>query len=104
MYQTISLNEFCDAFRLAGRSDQFSREGMRVLFEHLEQLEEDTGEELELDVIALCCEWYESSTAELVEDNSVDIDPDDMDAVEDWLRAKTIVAGRVSDGFVYAAF
>ena len=104
MYQSVGFNEFRDAFRACGRLDQFTNEGMRVLFEHLAQVEEDTGDEMELDVIALCCEWYESSTAELVEDNSVDIDPDDMDAVEDWLRAKTIVAGRVSDGFVYAAF
>lgn len=105
MYQSVSINEFRDAFRLAGRSDQFSREGMRVLFDYLEQMEQDTGEQIELDVIALCCEWYESSAEELVKDNDADeLDPEDMDAVEDWLRARTQVAGRVGDGFVYAAF
>ncbi len=106
MYQSVSFNEFRDAFRHAGRLDQFSSEGMRVLFEHLEQLEEDTGEPIELDVIALCCEWYESSAAEIAENyiTTADLNPSDMDAVEAWLQDRTQVAGRVGDGFVYAAF
>ena len=106
MYQSVSFNQFRDAFRHAGRLDQFSCEGMRVLFEHLEQIEEDTGEQIELDVIALCCEWYESSAEEIVKDclKTYDLDPEDMDSIEDRLRDNTQVAGRVGDGFVYAAF
>jgi len=35
------------------RKTNFSYEGLEILFEYLEELEESTGEEIELDVIAL---------------------------------------------------
>jgi hypothetical protein len=59
MYEQVSFGDFRDRFRSAGRSDTFSYEGARALFDYLEQLEEDTGESIELDVIALCCEYSE---------------------------------------------
>ena len=59
MYQSISFHRFQDAFIHMGRGANFSYEGLRALFEHLEQLEADMGEEIELDVIALCCEYSE---------------------------------------------
>lgn len=59
MKQSINRHRFHDAFRTAGRIDQFSYDGLEALFEYLEQYEEDTGEEVELDVIALCCEYSE---------------------------------------------
>lgn len=59
MYQSINFSSFCDAFR--GRDDQFTYEGKRALFDYLEAYEEDTGTPIELDVIALCCEYCESS-------------------------------------------
>jgi hypothetical protein len=41
------------------RKDQFSYEGQEALFNYLEDYEEDTGQEVEFDVIALCCEYTE---------------------------------------------
>ena len=61
-----SVYQFQEAFRLAGREDQFSYEGLEVLFDYLENLSEDTGEPIELDVVGLCCEYYESSIEELI--------------------------------------
>ena len=55
IYQTVTEWDFVRAFQDMGRGAQFSREGLRALFEHLD----DTGEDVELDVIALCCEWTE---------------------------------------------
>ena len=63
MKRTINKWEFRDAFRDMGRKDQFSYNGLAALFEHLEGYEEDTGEEIELDVIALCCDYSEYATA-----------------------------------------
>ena len=37
-----SVHQFREAFRLAGRSDQFSSEGLEVLFDYLDNLSEDT--------------------------------------------------------------
>ena len=59
MYQSINFHRFQDAFQNMNRGNNFSYEGLQALFNYLEQLEEDTGEQLELDVIALCCEYSE---------------------------------------------
>jgi hypothetical protein len=59
MYQNVNWHNFQDAFQNMGRGDNFSYEGLRALFDYLEELEEDMGEQIELDVIALCCEYSE---------------------------------------------
>ena len=105
-----NVYQFREAFRLAGRGDQFSYEGLEVLFDYLEELSEDTGEPIEFDVVALCCEYYEASIEELIEQYNIDVseadgDEDEIKAiVEEYLQDNTIICGEVSDGFVYAAF
>ena len=55
------------------RPNNFSKAGLFALFDYLEQLEDDIGEETELDVIALCCEYAEyDSLAEFREDYGED--------------------------------
>jgi hypothetical protein len=66
MKQTINLFDFRRAFQ-DHDLDNFTYEGLNLLFEHLEGFERDTGEEFELDVIALCCEFSEMSLSELLE-------------------------------------
>ena len=69
MKQTITQSQFIDAFRDYGREDNFSYAGLMALHEWLEQYEKDTGIEIELDVIALCCEFVEyENMAEFVSD------------------------------------
>ena len=64
MKQSIGFCQFCDRFRDMNRNENFSYDGKRALFEYLEQYEEDTGEEIELDVIALCCDYTEYESLE----------------------------------------
>jgi len=64
MKQTINFCQFTDAFRNAGRKDQFSYSALNTLFDYLEQYEDDCCEEIELDVIALCCEYSEYENIE----------------------------------------
>lgn len=59
MKQTINQSQFMDAFERMGRKDQFSYDGKKALFEYLEQYEDEAGEEVELDVIALCVGFTE---------------------------------------------
>ena len=103
--------QFREAFRFAGRGDQFSYKGLEVLFDYLEDLSEATGESIELDVVALCCDYYESSIQELIDNYKIDlseVDEDDPDSiievVREYLEDNTSVCGQVSDGFVYAVF
>ena len=64
MKKTINIYDFRDAFHKAGRGNQFTYDGLTALFEYLEDYEEGTGEEIELDVIALCCEFTEYESIE----------------------------------------
>ena len=64
MIRTIDNIEFVDAFRKMGRTDNFSFRGLVALYEYLEMLEDDTGQPIELDVIALCCEFTEYDNLE----------------------------------------
>lgn len=88
MKTTVSLYDFERAFSDAGRKDQFSYEGKKALFEYLESYEEDTGEEIELDVIALCCEYSEHDSA-LECANEYDFEPDE-DEDEDEQEASAL--------------
>lgn len=63
MKQTITEYQFVEAFRHAGRETQFSVPARRALFEYLEEFEDSTGTELELDPVGICCEFSEYPTA-----------------------------------------
>ena len=112
MKQTINLYDFRNAFYKMGRKDSFSYGGLEILFDYLEELEQATGEEMELDVIALCCDYAESTIDGLISDYDIDIsdcDPDDDAAIEDTVREylgqNTAVCGETVDGsIVYARF
>jgi hypothetical protein len=67
MKQTINSYQFHDAFKRMDRADAFTYEGLEVLFKGLEEYEEDTNEEIELDVIALCCDYCEMSLSEMID-------------------------------------
>jgi hypothetical protein len=108
MKTTVSKYDFERAFVTAGRKDQFSYEGLAVLFDYLEELEASTGQELELDVIALCCDYYESSTEEIIENYRIDVegldDDEQVDTVREYLMDQGAYCGEFPGGFVYSAF
>ena len=97
MKQSVYLYEFERAFIDYGRQDQFTYDGKKALFEYLEDLEDGTGEEIELDVIALCCDYCEYESAlECAKNYPFDIDEDlDEDEQEEaaleYLRDHTTV-------------
>jgi hypothetical protein len=72
MYQEINFSMFCDAFHNMDRKENFTYAGKRALFDYLEQLEEETGDKIELDVIALCCEYSEDPLDEVLENYSLE--------------------------------
>lgn len=63
MYQTINLTQFIRAFHHHGRVGNFTLAGLEVLFNYLTDLEGE-GHGVELDVIALCCEYSHYDTIE----------------------------------------
>lgn len=64
MKKTINFYEFCDEFNSMNRENNFSYAGKRALFDYLEDYENECNTEIELDVIAICCEYTEYSDVE----------------------------------------
>jgi hypothetical protein len=107
MKTTISVYDFRQAFHDMGRGEQFSYDGLRVLFEALEQYEDDTGSEVELDVIALCCEYSEETPEEIAKNYSIELEDDgnELNNVLDYLYDHTMICGVTKDGsIVYQSF
>jgi hypothetical protein len=109
MKTTVSRYDFERAFVDADRRDNFSYEGLNALFDYLEDYEEQTGEEIELDVIALCCDYAEDTYEGIAKNYIIDLEgceseQDMIEAVRDYLNENTQLVGETSTGFVYLAF
>jgi hypothetical protein len=64
MIQTIDFNGFIDTVGGYGRAEQLGGyNGLRALYYYIEEMEADIGQQIELDVIGLCCEWSCYGTA-----------------------------------------
>jgi hypothetical protein len=99
MKQNVTRSAFHAAFFACGRGDQFSYKGRAALYDYLTELEDDIGQEIELDVVALCCDYSEhASLVEWAKDYFAapwwvglgvhpDTDDDDTDeAILDYIR------------------
>ena len=109
MKQSIGFCQFVDAFRACGRENQFSYAGKRALFDYLEEMAEDTGEEYCLDIIALCCEFseYASATCAWNDINSDELAGKTAEEREEtalrWLRKNTEVI-EFAGGIIFVQF
>lgn len=114
MKQTVDLYTFRNAFQNL-RPDNFSHEGLEVLFDYLEEYESATGEELELDVIAICCDFSEDAADSIARSYNIDVeDCEDADevaeAVKEYLEDEGAFIGesfQLAEGgsqFVYRSF
>ena len=56
------------------RNNQFTYEGKKALFDYLENYEEETDQQIELDVIAFCCEFTEYENLKELQENYSDIE------------------------------
>lgn len=102
MKTTLSTSQAVDLLK-ADSNARWSRAGALALVEYLEQLEEDTGTEIEFDVVAIRCDFSEYSSAlEAALDQGFDPETDlDGEGEEDeddkeenalaWLQYRTQV-------------
>lgn len=108
MKTTVSNHDFVEAFRAYDRLDNFSFEALDLLFSYFEECEDSTGQEIELDVVAICCEYCEADTDDIIADYRIDVDGMDddekLEAVREYLQDNTTLVGETATGFVYAAF
>jgi len=99
MKRTVNVYDFRQAFKDSGRNDNFTYEGLGALFEYFEGLEEDTGEEMELDVIGICCEFYEYEDLKEFQENY----GDEYQTMED-IEERTTVIPVDGDRFIIQQF
>ena len=79
MIKTLNEYDFRRAFETL-RPENFSYEGLGILFNYFEELEEGIGEPIELDVIAICCDYSEETVEEIAKNYSIDLsDCEDSD-------------------------
>ena len=96
MYQSVNFSVFCDSFSDTYKNN-FSYEGKRALFDYLESLE------IELDPIALCCEYSEyDSILEAAQEYDKDI-TDEKDA-RAYLEYRTTVINLSNGGVIIQNF
>ena len=96
MKKTLSTSEASDLL-VADKDAGWSYAGARALVKYLENLEDDTGEEIEFDRVALRCDFseYESAREAAEEygwEPDEDADSDDAEeAAAEWLADRTTV-------------
>jgi hypothetical protein len=106
-----SAYQFQNEFKAHGRGNQFSYDGLKLLFDYLEEIDSAS----ELDVIGLCCDYSEETPVDIARNYSIDLndaDPEDDDYAEQCAAAvlahledSTSVVGVTSSGsIVYLVF
>ena len=110
MFKRVSLQDFKQEFENYGRGNQFSDEALELIYNDLISYEKDSEQSLELDVIAICCEYNEDTVSNVADQcdfalDEMDEDDDEEDFVVGKLRDETSVAGVTSDGnIVYRVY
>jgi hypothetical protein len=110
MKTTVSFYDFREAFRQHDRLGSYSPEGLRALFNYFEQYEEETGQEVELDVVAICCDYDENHWEDVASNYSIDLseyedEEDKISAVREYLEENTFLVNEPLEGvFVYQVF
>ena len=110
--QTMDVYDFRAAFDRAGRQENFSYEGLEILFTYLEEIYSEDN--WEIDVIGLCCEFSEMTFDEVI-NTYLDLSDDELDEIKDdedekrekviqYLNENTSVCGYDDDIVVFADF
>lgn len=102
MKTSVNRSEFTSAFHRMNRGNQFSHQALIAMFDYFEELEESCGTEMELDVIAICCEWAEYANLEEFQKAYSD-EYKTLEDIQD--KTQVIMLGdRLDDGFVIQQF
>lgn len=85
MFTEVTAYDFQYAFNKL-RANSFTPVALRALYDYLCEYEDSTGERLELDVIAICCDWSEYDDLQ-----DVQADWSDIESLEDLNDRTTVI-------------
>ncbi len=103
LVKNVTFYDFLEDFRRLGRENQFSYEGKKALFDYLNDLSEDLGEPIELDIIGICCDYTEyDSLEQFIDDYGYTIGEDinDIEDIQDY----TVVIPINDESFIIQNF
>ena len=83
--------------------EQFTYEGKKALFNYLNELGEDIGKPIELDIIAICCDFTEYESLEEFNDDYSYTISNDTDSIDD-ISYYTIVIKIDDESFIIQDF
>ena len=109
-----TANELQAEFKRYDRSENFTPAGIRVLFDHLEEISEGSGEDIKLDIIGLCCDYREDTFEDIAANYRINLTDHDGETIEDdeeiksivlgYLTSNTVVCGVTGTTAIYAVF
>lgn len=62
--QTVSAYDVIEQAKAMNKIDNFGHDGWRALFQCLEGLSDETGDDIELDIVAWCCDFTRFESVE----------------------------------------
>ena len=105
MKLTMNFYDFRGMFETSERSKQFSNTALVWIWDYFEDYEESTGEEIEFDLVGICCEYVEMTWDEVAKsyviDDISDIEDEDekREFMLEYFSDRTTVVGH-DDGLV----
>ena len=113
--QTVNQHQIIDIAKAYNHLDNFGYHGWQKLFEYMENLSDEMGEDMELDIVAWCCEYEMCNSIEEFYDRSGmhfmgktewdELDEEEkLEAIEDYLNDNTSVVCCEDDCIIFAAF
>ena len=113
--QTVNFSMFCDMFTRMGRQGHFSYAAKQAIFNYLESYSDDNGEDFQMDVVGICCEYIESKAEEVNSDYLLGYEKQEdeseedfqerlIEEVQEYLDRHTTTVMADNGTFVYAEF
>ena len=100
MIETVTRTRFINWFRQSDTyKDNFSFFAQASLYDYFEELEEETGEKIEFDPIAICCEYSEY---ENIEEYNKDYEP--VESIDKIRELTTVIEIPNKESFIIANF
>lgn len=109
--KTYDFQDFKNEFEVYNRKD-FSENALECIFNYLSECY--SYDNLEMDVISICCDFREYSASEMLTEYDIEIEPDMteeniIDVIRDFLNDETSVVGEYKNKsgetiFVFMAF
>ena len=112
MKTTVNIYTFREEFNRMGRGNQFTYDGLELLFDYLEELAH-CEEEYELDVVGLCCDFAEGAAKDIARDYRIDLsalegaseyDENVFAIVREYLEDEGVLVGETDTTIVYRQF